>query len=60
VKIKRGQKDPSIQFPITGFGVSFAVGADSATTVEMLIMKIIELFIRPLLQRYFSSMINSL
>jgi hypothetical protein len=49
VKLKRGQKEPRIICPIIGFRVSFAVGTDTATTVGMLIMKIIEIFIGPLL-----------
>lgn len=49
MKIKRGQKEPTIIFPIIGFRVSFAVGTDTATTVGMLIMKIIAIFIRPVL-----------
>jgi hypothetical protein len=45
VKIEHRQKELRIIFPIVGFGIRFAVGMYPATTVRMLNMITIQLFI---------------
>jgi hypothetical protein len=53
VEIEGGQKEPRIIFPKVGFCISFAVGMDSTTTVGMLNMTIIHLFILSLFRSAF-------